>query len=762
MTIYAAQSRDCRQSVSNYGEAKFRLTHTQVGRHLCSAPIRAKAYDYLDDGCRAHSEILRLVDTTTRLVLDLLTPGRLVDLKETLPVWVEVQRRLRGGEELTHPTLKGAKLESLSMHTLDAMLHHYGADAPLPIKAAYLLKRTLERSGWNTCQEYRENVGTLEVFRPDELKSAIIPLAVHLRWLVKTSEGVRWATLEELAVQKPPSSEINTEVKTPELNENKYLAVAPSEKGKMVTPREQLPEGSMAEQCQWVLVNAPDRMPRAWRWGVGAVTATTTACAAALYPDVAVWMTGGIAALGAGYAAALGASTFLSKVDTASLGPRPSVVEKPQPQDYMQCSHSIPAKAEKPITLSTLVSAPLLPEYPVVESRIPPQGVSDLAAQAAVINDVFASLARSDRDMRGDGEIPATVRVLGNPIRALTANVFRLDIPLGVRVGKVKAQADNIRAQLGATSVSIEMPAGETHYRVVVGRADRDWVDGKALLELPSPHALPLYMGRDVVTNEPIIADLRRMPHLLVGGLTGAGKSTGLSMLLAGLTKHVSPQDMHLVLIDAKGGVELGPWEAAPHVRHAMASTPDDAAVLLEAVVREMEWRYTLFKRCGVKNLEQWNAKPDAAVADGTGVTAKGNYTKLPWVVVVVDELSALMLKDQDMRQRVEVLLVRSAQEGRAAGINGIICTQKPIVDVVTPLLKGNLPATWAFQVRTQSDSRVLLDCNGAEELAGRGEFLFTDGGAALIRGQAGHLTETEIDTWIRNLKTQVATPSLP
>ena len=140
---------------------------------------------------------------------------------------------------------------------------------------------------------------------------------------------------------------------------------------------------------------------------------------------------------------------------------------------------------------------------------------------------------------------------------------------------------------------------------------------------------------------------------------------------------------------------------------------------------------------------------------------AKGTYLKLPYVVVVVDELSALMLKDQELRQQVEVLLVRSAQEGRAAGINGIICTQKPIVDVVTPLLKGNLPATWAFQVRTQSDSRVLLDCNGAEELAGKGEFLFTDGGAALIRGQAGHLTETEIDAWIQDLKPQAATQSL-
>lgn len=757
MNTYTDQSRDCRQSVSNYGVAKRQITQSNVGRYLCSAPIRAKAYDYLDDGHRAHSEILRLVDTTTRLVLDLLTPGRQVDLKEVLPVWVEVQRRLRGGEEFLHPTLKGAKLETLSLHTLDAMLHHYGADAPMPIKAAYLLKRTLERSGWNTCQEFHENVGTLEVFRADELKSSILPLAFHLRWLVKTQEGVRWATLDELYVPIPPSNEINTASTAPALNENKSQGVPPLKKEKDLAIRDELPEGDFIEQCQWTLVNAPDRMPRAWRWGVGAVTATTTACAAVLYPEAGVWMAGGIAALGAGYATALGVTTLLSRVDLSTMGPHQSVAEKQHTVERVN-----PAEAEKllPEVRATPLAEPA-PFTPVVESRIPSRGVADLAAQAAVINDVFAALARSDRDMRGEGENPMTVRVLGEPIRALTANVYRLDIPLGVRVGKVKAQADNIRAQLGATSVSIEMPAGETHYRVVVGRADRDWVDGRALLQIPSTHALPLYLGRDVVTNAPVITDLRRMPHLLVGGLTGAGKSTGLSMLLAGLTKHVSPQDMHLVLIDAKGGVELGPWEAAPHVRHSMATTPDAAAVLLEAVVREMEWRYTLFKRDGAKNLEQWNAKPGSAVADGSGIMAKGTYLKLPYIVVVVDELSALMLKDQELRQQVEVLLVRSAQEGRAAGINGIICTQKPIVDVVTPLLKGNLPATWAFQVRTQSDSRVLLDCNGAEELAGKGEFLFTDGGAALIRGQAGHLTETEIDAWIQDLKPRVATQSL-
>ncbi len=293
----------------------------------------------------------------------------------------------------------------------------------------------------------------------------------------------------------------------------------------------------------------------------------------------------------------------------------------------------------------------------------------------------------------------------------------------------------------------------------------RELVEDRRFLEMKAP--LPCVMGRDIV-GAPYFADLSSMPHVIVAGATGAGKSVGLNVILVSLLYRRTPDDLRLLMIDPKV-VELAPYDGIPHMLLPVVTDMKQAATALRWAVDEMERRYQLFANAGTKNITTYNGfvekvlrgeakapKPPAAqkvsavAADGTEVevdAAKdGSDTnpiaKLPYIVIVVDEFADLMMQQG---KDVEVSVARLAQKARAAGMHVILATQRPSVDVITGMIKANFPTRVAFRVSQKVDSRTILDEQGAEHLLGRGDMLVKMNGTNDVkRVQCPFISEEE------------------
>ncbi len=323
---------------------------------------------------------------------------------------------------------------------------------------------------------------------------------------------------------------------------------------------------------------------------------------------------------------------------------------------------------------------------------------------------------------------------------------FRVKPGFGVRVEAIASLEKNLALALSANAVRIQAPIPgesfvgiETPNRHAVPLALRSAFESAAWRD--STADLPIVLGVDI-TGGQVICDLAKAPHALIAGATGSGKSVCISNIILSLLYRFRPDELELVLIDPKI-VEFAIYRDLPHLIHPVVTDPKQACQALKWLVREMEQRYETLAEKNVRNLAGYNAK---AAAEG--------FAKLPFIVLIIDELADLMMT---AAQEIETPIARLAQMARAVGIHTILATQRPSVNVITGVIKANFPTRVAFQVASQIDSRTILDGKGAEALQGRGDMLYSPPGLGrLQRLQAPFVDDTEVEQIVASLKTQL------
>lgn len=343
--------------------------------------------------------------------------------------------------------------------------------------------------------------------------------------------------------------------------------------------------------------------------------------------------------------------------------------------------------------------------------------------------------------------------------------MYEVELEPGVKVSKVLNLADDLALAMKAPSVRIVTPLpGKSAIGIEIPNQVRETVALKEILASPdyldTTGRLPLALGKDTV-GQPVVADLAAMPHLLVAGATGSGKSVALNTMILSLLSAAGPRDVRLLMIDPKM-LELSAYDAIPHLLAPVVTQPKDAATALKRVVAEMQRRYRLLAEAGVRNIDGYNKQiesapsPPAAEAAPPGVgdaPTAAPAERLPFIVVIIDELADLMLVAP---REVEDSIMRLAQMARAAGIHLIVATQRPSVDVLTGVIKANFPARISFQVSSKTDSRTILDANGAEQLLGRGDMLYLMPGTGRIaRIHGAFVSENEIAATVAFIKEQ-------
>ncbi|HET7169679.1 MAG TPA: DNA translocase FtsK 4TM domain-containing protein [Candidatus Limnocylindrales bacterium] len=291
-----------------------------------------------------------------------------------------------------------------------------------------------------------------------------------------------------------------------------------------------------------------------------------------------------------------------------------------------------------------------------------------------------------------------------------------------VKVSRIEALADDLAMALAARSIRIEAPIpGKDVVGIEIPNSTSEIVGFKPLVEesamLGSTSPLTFALGRDV-SGKAYAVDLAKMPHLLVAGATGSGKSVCVNALITSLLMRAHPDEVRMVLVDLKR-VELAPYNGLPHLLQHVIVEPAEAKAVLNWAVREMEERYKLLAAHGVRNIAAFNARPDA---NGAGPDGDGDAGRMPYIVLIIDELADLIMREG---RKVEDPIVKIAQKARAVGIHLVLATQRPSVNVVTGLIKANVPSRIAFAMASMVDSRTVLDQPGAEDLIGRGDMLY-------------------------------------
>ncbi len=333
--------------------------------------------------------------------------------------------------------------------------------------------------------------------------------------------------------------------------------------------------------------------------------------------------------------------------------------------------------------------------------------------------------------------------------------LFELDLEPGLRVAKVVALQDDIAIALRVPAVRVVSPIpGKNTVGVEVPNAKRIMVRMRDLMESGGEELekirIPLFLGQDV-TGRPLVVDMAKMPHLLIAGRTGTGKSVCLNTLILSMLLTRTPEEVRLLMIDPKM-VELSPYTRLPHLMHPVITDMKKAEAVLAWAVDKMEERYDLLARVGVRHIDQYNKLGREKVLDRLGIDpgepeAADIPDKIPFIVIIADEMADMIMTSG---KDVEGHIIRLAQKSRAVGIHLVLATQKPTVDVITGLIKSNLPARIAFQVASKNDSRVVLDENGAERLLGHGDMLYlAPGTSALTRAQGTYVSDDEVNSVI-------------
>ncbi|MCF6442445.1 DNA translocase FtsK 4TM domain-containing protein [Pseudoalteromonas luteoviolacea] len=343
---------------------------------------------------------------------------------------------------------------------------------------------------------------------------------------------------------------------------------------------------------------------------------------------------------------------------------------------------------------------------------------------------------------------------------------FELDLAPGIKVAKITGLAKDLARSLSAVSVRVvEVIPGKTYVGLELPNKNREIVRLSEVINAPkfeqNPSPLTMVLGKDIA-GEPVVADLAKMPHLLVAGTTGSGKSVGVNVMILSLLYKSPPEDVRMIMIDPKM-LELSVYEGIPHLLCEVVTDMKEAANALRWCVGEMERRYKLMSALGVRNLKGYNQKVTAAKESGhpildplfkdTDGMADGpeELDKLPSIVVVIDEFADMMMI---VGKKVEELIARIAQKARAAGIHLVLATQRPSVDVITGLIKANIPTRMAFQVSSKIDSRTILDQQGAENLLGMGDMLYLPPGTSVpIRVHGAFVDDHEVHAVVNDWK---------
>ncbi len=350
------------------------------------------------------------------------------------------------------------------------------------------------------------------------------------------------------------------------------------------------------------------------------------------------------------------------------------------------------------------------------------------------------------KDFSVEGEL---VRITPGPV----VTRFELRPAPGIKVSRISALIDDLALSLKALSVRIEAPIpGSDTVGIEIPNDVRETVNFRELLASEAfndNHLLPMALGKDIAGRS-VAADLARMPHLLVAGATGAGKSVCLNSILLSFLYKLHPDQLRLLLIDPKR-IELAVYADLPHLVHPVVTETAQAKTALDWAVHEMDRRYECMARLGARNIAGYNQKLQSY--DGRLPADIQDLEFFPYLVIIIDELADLMLT---AAREVETSIVRLAQLARAAGIHMILATQRPSVDVVTGLIKANFPCRISFQVTSKHDSRTILDGVGAEYLLGKGDMLFKSGGGRIQRLHGPFVSDDEVtavtEHWRRHM----------
>ncbi|MHB8156421.1 MAG: FtsK/SpoIIIE family DNA translocase [Desulfocucumaceae bacterium] len=388
------------------------------------------------------------------------------------------------------------------------------------------------------------------------------------------------------------------------------------------------------------------------------------------------------------------------------------------------------------------------------EGRPGMQGVYKLPPLYLLSRPVRNKNLRSNKDISDNIRIlEATLENFGVKAKVIQVSrgpaITRYEIqpPPGIKVSRIVGLADDIALSMASPDVRIEAPIpGKAAVGIEVPNVEITMVSLRELLEAEqfreAPSKLTVVLGKDIAGN-PILADLTRMPHLLIAGATGAGKSVCLNTIISSILFKATPDEVKFLIIDPKM-VELTTYNGIPHLISPVVTDPKKAATALRWAVKEMEHRYELFAAAGVRDITRYNSARGRKDTIGD---------QLHFIVVIIDELADLMMVAP---ADVEDSICRLAQMARAAGIHLVIATQRPSVDVITGLIKANIPSRISFAVSSQVDSRTILDLGGAEKLLGKGDMLFFPVGAPKpIRVQGAYLSDREVEALVSFWKRQ-------
>ncbi|MBW0143955.1 DNA translocase FtsK 4TM domain-containing protein [Sphingomicrobium sp. B8] len=407
------------------------------------------------------------------------------------------------------------------------------------------------------------------------------------------------------------------------------------------------------------------------------------------------------------------------------------------------------AKAQKSLALGDDY------ELPALDLLAEPEEDSHLQIDKAALerNARLLESVLEDFHVRGD-----IVEVRPGPV----VTMYELEPASGIKASRVIQLADDIARNMSALSARVATIPGRSVIGIELPNQKRDMV---MLHELVASQAfddqkmsLPIILGKNI-SGDPVIADLAPMPHLLVAGTTGAGKSVGLNCMILSLLYRMSPEECRMIMIDPKM-LELSIYEDIPHLLSPVVTEPGKAVRALKWTVEQMEERYRMMASLGVRQLSSFNKKVSEAKAKGktlgrkvqtgydadtgqpTYETEELDYDTLPQIVVVIDEMADLMMT---AGKEVEFLIQRLAQKARAAGIHLIMATQRPSVDVITGVIKANLPTRISFAVTSKIDSRTILGEQGAEQLLGKGDMLYMPGGKQIMRVHGPFVSDEEV-----------------
>ena len=428
--------------------------------------------------------------------------------------------------------------------------------------------------------------------------------------------------------------------------------------------------------------------------------------------------------------------------------PRPAVAGKRAEEERQAKLDLVPDEEPVLPALDLLVKAPIVKVAAIDEEA--------LEKNARMLETVL-----EDYGVRGQ-----IVQVRPGPVVTL----YELEPAPGIKASRIIGLADDIARSMSAISVRVAVVPGRSVIGIELPNRRAETVYLRELLDSPiyekHPGRLALILGKDI-SGEPVLADLSKMPHLLIAGTTGSGKSVGINTMILSILYRMPPDHCKFIMVDPKM-LELSVYDGIPHLLAPVVTDPKKAVLALKWVVREMENRYRKMSKLGVRNIDGFNARLAEAATKGESLVRKVqtgfdeetglpifedqpfDTSELPLIIVVVDEMADLMLV---AGKEIEAAIQRLAQMARAAGIHIIMATQRPSVDVITGTIKANFPTRISFQVTSKIDSRTILGEGGAEQLLGRGDMLYMAGGGRITRVHGPFVSDEEVERVVSFLK---------